>query len=67
MKYPIRGWIRSVLAVAMCFVMVFCLVGCDLFERETQTPQTPTGDSGDDGGGEVLKPSEPVPLTDDDF
>lgn len=28
MKYAIRGWIRSVFAVAFCFVMAFCVTSC---------------------------------------
>ncbi len=32
MKFPIWGRFRSVFAVALMFVMAFCLTGCDLFD-----------------------------------
>ncbi len=34
MKYPIRGWIRSVLAVALCFVMALCFISCNFGKEE---------------------------------
>ncbi len=45
MKYPIRGWYRSVLAVALCVVMALCCVACD--ERPAEVPPSPAITSDD--------------------
>lgn len=50
MKYPIRGWIRSILAMAIGFVMVICLVSCDV---SSGGDGTDGNGNGTDGNGEL--------------